>query len=58
MLVDYNDECEDMSITSLLGMYLAKQEDRISRVYTPETVTDGKASKLAFVLPPNATANR
>lgn len=55
MFVDYNDEPQDIGITSLLGMFLAKQDDRISRVYTEENNT--QLAKLSFVLPPNATAN-
>jgi heat shock protein 4 len=47
--VQYNDETVDMSITSLLGMFLAKQDANINAVYPNQT------PHIAFVLPPNAT---
>ncbi len=49
--IQYNDECKDMSIVSLLGMFLVKQNDRINEVYNNE-----KKVNLSFVLPPNATS--
>ena len=49
--VNYNDELQKRSITAILGMYLAKEVARIDTVYDGE-----KKVKLAFALPPNATA--
>ncbi len=49
--VNYNDELQKKAITAVLGMYLAKEVARIDEVYA----CDSKV-KLAFALPPNATA--
>jgi len=52
--ITYNDDCMDVSVTSLLGMFLAHQDRRICSVYPAE---GGKAKPgLSFVLPPTATA--
>ena len=49
----YNDENIDLSVTSLLGMFLAHQNRRINAVYFKEGVTNKPL--ISFVLPPNAT---
>ena len=48
--VQYNDEAVDVSVTSLLGMFLAKQDANINTVYPGET-----KPHLAIVLPPDST---
>ncbi len=49
--IQYNDDCTDMSATSVLGMFLAKQIARVDEVYPAEKV------KLAFVLSPIASVS-
>jgi len=52
--VQYNDDCVDISVASLLGMFLAHQDRRITSVYAAEAGKEKPA--LSFVLPPTATA--